>query len=266
MPARIRSILFPEGRSKCLTLSYDDGTIHDRKLVEIMNKYGIRGTFHINAGVFDQGRHIAESEVKDLYKGHEISAHGFTHASLAVIPEEAVICEIIEDRKKLEELAGYLVCGMSYACGSYNQNVVNILKKLGIRYARTVVATDNFKLPEDPLMWHPTCHHNRMLEKIAPFLEIPDKRLSLLYVWGHSYEFNNNNNWNEIEEFCKAMGNNEKIWYATNMEIIDYIESCHRLRFSADSTIVYNPSANAIWLWVDESIVNIKPGETKLLA
>ena len=31
-------MLFPEGKSKALILSYDDGAIQDKKLVELMNK------------------------------------------------------------------------------------------------------------------------------------------------------------------------------------------------------------------------------------
>ena len=36
---------FPQGKHKVLTMSYDDGKIFDRKLIEIFNKYGIKGTF-----------------------------------------------------------------------------------------------------------------------------------------------------------------------------------------------------------------------------
>ena len=32
-------MLFPEGKNKALILSYDDGSNHDRKLVQLMNKY-----------------------------------------------------------------------------------------------------------------------------------------------------------------------------------------------------------------------------------
>lgn len=41
---------FPEFKDKTLTLSYDDGAIYDRKLIEIMNKYGLKGTFNLNSG------------------------------------------------------------------------------------------------------------------------------------------------------------------------------------------------------------------------
>ena len=45
---------FPGGKHKVLTMSYDDGKIHDRRLIALFNKYGIKGTFHINGnGLFD---------------------------------------------------------------------------------------------------------------------------------------------------------------------------------------------------------------------
>ena len=44
---------FPEGKAKALTMSYDDGRLQDERLVEIFNKYGIRGTFNLNYGLMD---------------------------------------------------------------------------------------------------------------------------------------------------------------------------------------------------------------------
>lgn len=42
---------YPGGKFKALTMSYDDGQIHDRRLVEIFNRHGIKGTFHLNSGL-----------------------------------------------------------------------------------------------------------------------------------------------------------------------------------------------------------------------
>lgn len=44
-------------------------------------------------------------------------------------------------------------------------------------------------------------------------------------MWGHSYEFENNNNWDILKNFCKTAGGREDIWYATNIEICDYISA-----------------------------------------
>ena len=82
-----------------------------------------------------------------------------------------------------------------------------------------------------------------------------------MYVWGHSYEFDNNDNWEVIEEFCKFMGGREDIWYATNIEIIDYMEAAKRLQFSADGGAVFNPSARSVWLEIDRTrYVEVKGG------
>ena len=44
---------FPGGKFKVLTLSYDDGKIQDRRLVDIFNKNGIRATFNVNSQLTD---------------------------------------------------------------------------------------------------------------------------------------------------------------------------------------------------------------------
>ena len=43
-----RIMLFPGKKRKVLTLSYDDGVEQDIRLVEIMKKHGLKGTFNIN--------------------------------------------------------------------------------------------------------------------------------------------------------------------------------------------------------------------------
>lgn len=86
-----------------------------------------------------------------------------------------------------------------------------------------------------------------------------------MYVWGHSYEFDNDNNWDLIEEFCRMVGNQPDIWYATNIEIVDYIKALQNLKFSANGDFVYNPSSIDVWISVDDKIVKVDGGKiTKL--
>ena len=88
-------------------------------------------------------------------------------------------------------------------------------------------------------------------------------------TWGHSYEFEANDNWQVIEDFCEKMGGHEDIWYATNIEIYDYIDAYGQLRWSADGKIVHNPTAITLWGVLDGNkrtgagkIIEIAPGET----
>lgn len=245
---------FPGGKFKALTMSYDDGKIFDRRLVSIFNDNGIRGTFHLNAGLTarDENR-VQPSEFKSLYKGHEVSCHTFTHPTIARCPIPAVMEQVLEDRKALESAVGYPVRGLSYPNGSYNGEIEKLLPLAGIRYSRTVNSTGTFAVPENFLEWNPTCHHKgRLMELGEQFQGLYKKQyLYLMYVWGHSYEFDIDNNWGLMEDFCRMMGGRDDIWYATNIEIVDDMEAFSRLHFAADQSFVENPNAQSVWISVD---------------
>ena len=83
-----------------------------------------------------------------------------------------------------------------------------------------------------------------------------------MYIWGHSYEFDRDDNWNLMEDICKKLADNDEIWYATNMEIYDYVHAYKSLRYSADGHKIYNPTLFTIWLDVDGKLYNVKSGET----
>ncbi|MFA6716161.1 MAG: polysaccharide deacetylase family protein [Victivallales bacterium] len=260
--------LFPGGLPKALTMSYDDGVINDRRLVEIFNRNGIKGTFHLNASYLGNSGKITPEELLSLYAGHEVSCHSFTHPFLERCPKPAVLNEVLEDRKRLEELVGYPVRGMSYPMGTYSTEVKNILNAAGIVYSRTTQSTHRFVLPDNWLEWAPTCHHRENILEKAEAFKNNSYSFSLFYVWGHAYEFDRDspeNNWGIIEEFCAQMANLPDVWYATNIAIHDYVTALKRLEFSVNCDIVHNPSAVSLWISVSGRAVEITPGELKRL-
>lgn len=261
-------ISFPGGKAKALTMSYDDGKLQDERLLAIFNKYGIRGTFNLNFGLMGLQKtppRFEKEQIKELYKGHEIATHTMTHPTIARCPLTAVAADILEDRKGLEKALGTIVRGHAYPNGSYSEEIKQMFHQLGIAYGRVVETTGGFELPTDYMEWKGTCHHNdpKLMEYAKFFAEFKKPQyLKLMYVWGHSYEFDNNNNWEVIEEFCKYMGGRDDIWYATNIEIVDYMTAAKNLQYSADGEAVYNPNACSIWLHLnDEKYVEI-PGGT----
>jgi peptidoglycan/xylan/chitin deacetylase (PgdA/CDA1 family) len=261
------SFCYPEGRTKALTFSYDDGKEQDRRLVEIFNRYGLKATFNLNYGLLGKEPRLTAEQLKGLYDGHEVATHGLTHPTIARCPNEAVLEEILEDRKGLEQLFGQIVRGHAYPNGSYDERIKQILATAGIFYGRTVHSTGSFELPTDLMEWDPTCHHNDpKLPEYGKTL-VEDRKsqyLRLLYVWGHSYEFDQNDNWDRIEEFCKTVSGKEDIWYATNMEIAGYLHAVQMLAFSADLSLVYNPTAEDLWIAVKDwsNVLRVPAGET----
>lgn len=273
----ILEMLFPEGKKKALTLSYDDGTVHDRKLVAMMNQYGVRGTFNLNSGIFSEKKcdaiedeehlytRIAADEVQELYEGHEVASHTLTHPSLTALPSNMGAAEVLKDRKNLEELTGKLVRGFAYPYGTYNDVVESMLDACGIEYARTVCATNGFSLPDDFLEWHPTCHHNadNLMELAEQFCTAVKDNASVFYLWGHSYEFARYHNWDVLENFLKYIsGYRDEIWMTTNIEIVDYVKDFGQLRRSTDGSIIYNPTGKKLWFELAGKVYCINGNET----
>ena len=254
---------FPGGKHKVLTMSYDDGREEDYRLVELFNRHGLRGTFNLNAGLGSDPRRIPREEWAKLYRGHEIACHTYLHPTIARSPIEQVARQILQDRLELETVTGAPVRGLAYPNGSYSERIQELLPLLGIRYARVVPTTGGFAMPENFCAWSGTCHHNdRLLERGREFLALyKTQYLYMMYVWGHSYEFTDYDNWQVMEDFCALMGGQDTIWYATNIEIVDYLDAAGRLQFTAAGDRVYNPSACSVWLEVDKEKVEIPGGK-----
>ncbi|HEY5466047.1 MAG TPA: polysaccharide deacetylase, partial [Clostridia bacterium] len=170
------------------------------------------------------------------------------------------------DRIQLETLAGYPVRGMSYPFGTYNDQIIGLIRSAGMEYARTTRATADFRLPDNFLTWHPTCHHAHDLgELLDRFQHVRFPNLQLFYLWGHSYEFNDNNNWAVIEDFCARAADLQDTWLATNIEIVDYMNALRGLRCSVDMKTIHNPSACEVWIEAEDTPIMIRAGETKKL-
>ena len=182
-------IRFPNFRRKALTLSYDDGVRQDKRLIAIMRKHGLKGTFNINAGFFGDkydGKEVGcmtRQEALDLYTpaGMEVAIHGYKHLSLPLVDAAVATNDVCTDRKELEKMFGRIIKGMAYANGKYNDEVVNMLKFNGVNYARTVVSTERFDLPSDWLRLPATCHHKnpRLMELAKQFVEQSERP----YYW-----------------------------------------------------------------------------------
>ncbi len=264
---------FPEGKAKVLTLSYDDGVKQDMRLISIMVEHGLKGTFNISSGFYkDGGLHhpVRNLTPIDFYIEHgmEVAVHGMDHPPLEELPSHLCMQQIMQDRVNLEQGTGILVRGMAYPWGTYNDRVIDCAQKCGIVYSRTVKTTEQFSVPNNWMEWNPTCHHNnpRLMELATHLVEEQVKRRPLLfYVWGHSYEFDDHGNWNVMERFAAFAGGRDDVWYATNLEIYEYVQAYHRLVFSGDGTSVMNPNLMDVYIAYGEKTVKIPAGQRVFL-
>lgn len=271
---------FPGGRKKAVTLSYDDGVEQDVQLIELMEQNGLKGTFNLNSAcyaeegtVYPEGtihRRMTKEKVSEVYRrdGIEVAVHGATHPFLEQLPINLCTKDLLNDRENLEEQFETIVRGMAYPYGTYNNQVVECMKSVGIVYSRTVHSTHNFYMPNDWMRLNATCHHDdpQLMDLAHRFIDSEGHNEPwMFYLWGHSYEFEQNNNWEVIEEFASYVGGREEVWYATNIEIYEYTEAYNRLVFSMDGRRVYNPTSFELFFMCDGKLFNVQPGQTNYL-
>ena len=216
-----------QGKNKAITFSYDDGVTQDRRLIEILNRYGLKATFNINSGLLDRpddflmidGKKIGHAkvsaaEVRRLYQGHEVAVHTLTHPNLTELDEQEIVRQVEEDRKNLSALAGYEVTGMAYPCGGVNNDdrVAQVLKEhTAVRYARTITSSNSFAPQENLLRFNPSVYHLDWadMEKMADeFLAMQAETPQLFYTW------------DRFEAFCKKISGHSDIFYGTNREVL----------------------------------------------
>ena len=224
-------------KKKAITFSYDDGVTQDIRLIEILNRYGLKGTFNLNSGKLGQTGSVSvdglpvlhnkvpAEKVKEIYAGHEVAVHTVNHPCLTCLSEEDIVREVEEDRKTLSELCGYPVTGMAYPCGGINndERVWDVLRRrTPIRFSRTITSSHSFDLQEDLIHFNPTVYHiePELTDIVRRFLESSSDAPQLLYIWGHAYELDTHwIPWEKFEEVCRMLAHHDDIFYGTNSEV-----------------------------------------------
>ncbi|MBO7304972.1 MAG: polysaccharide deacetylase family protein [Clostridia bacterium] len=269
---------FPEGKTKAVTFSYDDGCREDAKLSDILSEYGIKCTFNLVGQRIER----ADAEYKDtlrekiLARGHEIANHGYSHRALNKIRSAEGIGEVLDCRRALEAEFGGIIRGFAYPDTAVKnaeeyKKIKTYLEELDIAYARNIGGdNDSFELPEDFHNWMATAHHDNpnIMEYVDKFVNLDVSKLykavrspKLFMLWGHSVEFERKGNWEHLRDICGRLGGKSDTWYATCMEIYDYVTAYNSLIYTADSRGIYNPTLVEIFFDVDGELHSIKPGE-----
>ncbi len=276
---------FPQGKRKAVTLSYDDGVIEDLRLAQILNEHGMKATFNINSFRFQEQpgeRFLTPEQIRQyiLDAGHEVAIHGHRHGAPGLLRPVDAIRDILECRMALENEFDRIIRGMAYPDsgitrmqnGADYDTIKRYLQDLGVVYARSLKGdNDSFQMPEDWHNWVPTAHHNnpKVLEYAEKFLVQEFKGAKryprLFYLWGHSYEFARDDNWEHMQQLCQILGGRQDTWYATNMEIYEYAKAYGNLVFTADGRKVYNPNRVPVWMDFDKTVYCIEPGCTVTL-
>ena len=196
---------------KIFLLSFDDGTVYDGRLVELLNKYRIPGTFNLNSGLEDfvwefEGKPVRRQHLKDTvqqYRGHEVASHTLTHPWLNSLTPPRLIREVGDDCAVIKGIFDLEEIGFGVPFTACGEREIRLIQKF-VRYIRLSEFADNFDLPADPyhIPIHGLYNDPDIREKIAAFAacDLPE---SLFVMAGHSYELEMLEHWDYMEELLR---------------------------------------------------------------
>ena len=290
---RYKFLRFPGGKFKAVTFSYDDGFKLDTRLLEIFDKYNLKATFNLNGDYIRNpgDQYLSLDEVKKylINSRHEIAVHGDKHRLAGVCTPIELTQDLLNCKIYLEEISGKITRGMAYANtgveyfenGMTYEDTKNVLKYCGIAYSRTIKTDSDYNIPEDWYKWNPNISDGSygakpdengvlpFIKKVDDFLALNEEKCKCAWanpriftVYGHSLLIDMWGHWEKFEMLCERLANRDDVWYATCIEIYDYVMAYRSLVFSADGRICYNPTLHKIWFVVDEKPYCIESGET----
>ncbi len=267
--------LYPGGKARAFHFSYDDGVLQDARFVSMLNRYGLKGTFNLNYGLMHQDftwvhecgmviRRLPAWRVLEVYQGHEIASHSFTHTYFDHLSETDMLKELASDKFLLEKLLGREVAGYATPFTYYSDLYENCVKHCGFAYARISEESNDYSIPEDFHCWRGSKFHwdADLVEFVEGFLET-EQELALCQLVGHSYDLDVMDLWDKMEGICKKISEAPDVWPATHIDLVRYLNNMKLAQISENH--IYNASTAPLWFQVDGNVLELKPGEKMTL-
>jgi len=179
-----------------LEISVDDGHELDKKMISLLDKYGLRATFYIPIRSWG-------IDNLDVYRDHEVGNHTYSHPSdLKLLTNGDLLNEIEGPHRLLNEWLGRKIDRFCPPRGRYNDKVVNVCRELGYKQLRTtrVLCTEKSK----DIIQHTSIHVYQRdeyngVDWFDVATDLLDKKPKYFHVWGHSAEIQKFVCWDKLE-------------------------------------------------------------------
>lgn len=247
------------------TTSWDDGYANDLRIAQLLELHNTTGTFYVSPVKQHEQTMLTAGQIKELDKRHEVGAHTINHPHLAEIDILEASKEIRESKLWIEQITGRPCTVFSYPYGSYNNTVRDAVAEAGFLGARTVEqlyfnAENLFELHTSlhllppwqfrytrfwsllnssfPLRikWrrfnelHISLLKRRKWQQLAQalFTHALETEKPFFHLWGHAYELDLYDLWQELDEFL-AFVKHHSLEHLTNGQLVQAISSKHAL-------------------------------------
>lgn len=262
---------YPQGKSKAFNVSYDDGVLQDKELIDILNKYGIKGTFNLNSALMKQEfawfhecgmvvKRLSDRLIRDVYKGHEIASHTLNHPYMDHLSAEEILHEMAADRDNLQALSGTEISGFAVPFDHYSDLIRECAKIAGFEYVRTSKLSGSYTPPKDVYNWQAGIFH--LSAELGSFVDgflDTDEELALCQIAGHSYDLDAERIWERIETLFAKVAADESVWFATHIELVRYLKAMGKAVVT--DKYIHNTSDRELWFEIDGQTKSLQSGE-----
>jgi peptidoglycan/xylan/chitin deacetylase (PgdA/CDA1 family) len=195
-----------------LTTSWDDGYDLDLRIVKLLQKYKLPGTFYIVVDWVGKSGFLSWPRIQELDKiGFKIGSHTISHPQdLKTLFDEDLYYEVQNSKDMLETALGHCVDSFCYPRGRADERVKRFVANAGYIEARGTGEPGVIKV-EDKLYLPGTIHIFQREEyehkTIFDFTrEVIDRLVSeggYCNIWGHSSELEKFSLWGTLEEILR---------------------------------------------------------------
>jgi peptidoglycan/xylan/chitin deacetylase (PgdA/CDA1 family) len=198
--------------------SWDDGSVDDLRMADLMAKYNIPATFYWPSML---GRHkfmgrakgwLTEAQCKEIASRFTVGSHSATHQPMRKMSVEQVANEISNSRKHWQDVTGQPVEGFAYPKDSMTGLVKALLGGAGYKHARTSIV-GLLSTGDDPLQTPCTVQIgvNRVEYQEKSWVMYADEMLakaeeaSIFHLFGNSWEVDEIGGWDNLEALLRQI-------------------------------------------------------------
>jgi hypothetical protein len=247
--------------------------LQDIRFVELLNRYGLKGTFNLNSELMEQEfewihesgmtvKRLGADVVRNLYNGHEIASHTLTHPYMHDKTDEQLLWEIGEDKRRLERLFGRDVAGFAVPFDYYSDKIARCVKNCGFEYGRMSEESRNYSPWQDPFYWKCGIFHlSPDLDRFIDGFFDTEEELALCQIVGHSYDLDAADLWGKMDAICRRVSQDQNVLPMTHIELVRYIREMDRAVMT--DCFIQNNSDIDLWFRIGEQVWMLRPGERR---
>lgn len=222
-------------RTFLMTTSWDDGHPLDWRVAELLDKFGLAGTFYVPRS--SQKPVMNRSQIRDLSKSFEIGAHTLEHVLIDRLSDAEARVQLSGSREWVEQVTGNSCRVFCFPGGRFRNRQLQLVRQAGYQAARTVellsttsprrvdglcvIPTTIQVFPHSPFAYAKNAVRRLSSSHLVNLLaaihfkgwaalagEMLTRAIEcggVFHLWGHSWEIEEQGEWKNLESLLKTM-------------------------------------------------------------